>query len=96
MKKMFTLFTKGNDGKDSFKKVGTGKVPKSAKHLYESKSDEYLVAVKELLCRGSGGTGDDEYYFASVSILGYVNLSTGKKSSVRASMKYEITPSEFE
>ena len=94
--KLLTSLIKGNGGNDRFKKVGTGKVPKSAKHLYESKADEYLVAVKGLLCRGSGGTGDDEYYFAFVSILGYVNLSTGKKSSVRASMKYEITPSEFE
>lgn len=91
MKKMFTLFTKGNDGKDSFKKVGTGKVPAAEKHLYENKADEYLVAT------GGGnicGAGDDKGFFAFVPILGYVNLFTGKKSSVDSAVFYMPTASE--
>ncbi|RKM54711.1 DUF2262 domain-containing protein [Butyrivibrio sp. X503] len=73
--------------------IGTGKIPDWEKDNFESKSEEYLVAI------GGGsacGSGVKECFTASFPILGYINLKTGKKSDIMSNLRFAPTEEEKE
>lgn len=75
-------------------KIGVSDIPKKTKEYFNDEVHEFLVAI------GGGSTSgscfDQKRWNASVPILGYIDLNTGRQSTSRASMQFVLTDKERE
>lgn len=73
-------------------KIGVSEVPKKKKEYFENEVHHFIVAI------GGGsteaGSVDNQLWTASIPILGYIDLDTGKKSAVKSSMQFVLTDEE--
>lgn len=73
--------------------IGVSSIPAQVAEYFEDTLHEYLIAV------GGGGTSaarlnGNKHLRASANILGYVDLTTGRKSDVKASVQWVLTDRE--
>lgn len=95
---LFDLFGKKenkNISKEVGQKLGTGVIPEEKKKMFEAQQHEFLVII------GGGSSGASRFgknkdYSVSAPILGYIDLTSGKRSGTRASLDYVVAEKEYD
>ena len=73
-------------------KIGLVNYPDRVREYFYEDTHEFLVAVGG--GSTSGSTFDKERMVATIPILGYIDLDTGKESGIRSNMKFVINEEE--
>ena len=75
--------------------IGVSNIPEDKRKMFEDQPHEFLVMV------GGGSSsasrvGKGEDYSVGVPILGYIDLTTGKRSDTRATLSYVVAEKDYD
>lgn len=95
---LFDIFGKKNienAGEEGSVKLGVPNIPEEKRKMYEDQVHEFLVIV------GGGSSGASRIgkgadYSVSIPILGYIDLTGGKRSNTRASLSYVVAEKDYD